>query len=455
MNHTKAFIIAATKSGAGKTTLTLGILSWLVQKGFKVQPFKCGPDFIDPTLHEKITGYSSYNLDLKMMGPQVCRQTYIEKSMSADISVIEGVMGLFDGGEASTAELAKALGIPIFLIIDARSSAQSCAAVLKGFEIYDPDVVLGGVIFNKIGSARHQMLIEEGCSNNCNTPIVGFMPRAVDFMIPERHLGLHMGEEEPFSATNVRKLTGAIDEHLDLDQILARSETKVQRGVTAPPKKISTQPKKKKRIAVARDRAFCFYYQQNIEMLEENGFEIVPFSPLEDSEPPQDITMIYLGGGYPELHCAQLSSNRAMGEAIRNWHAKSMPIYAECGGFMYLCESLDDMEEKTFPMVGIFPFQVIMNKRLRNLGYHCASILEDCLLGDKGTIVHGHEFHYSNIKQENPGKKALLRRLYSLDNSSHEGYIAGSALGSYIHLHFGRTPHLLRSMNQFLENTGQ
>jgi cobyrinic acid a,c-diamide synthase len=440
-----AFVIAATKSGAGKTTLTLGVLAALVERGYNVQSFKCGPDFIDPTLHGSVTGNVSYNLDIKMMGETCCRQTFQEQGRVADILVVEGVMGLFDGGISSTAEVAKLLGLPVILVIDAQSSAESAVAVLHGFETFDRDLVIGGAIFNKLGSARHRELIENTVmARNC-AEVLGYMLRDSDFVIPERHLGLHMGDEAPLAATALAKLAGHTEKYLDIDRLLqfqARLETNSRAGRSHP------VSRSKKKLGFARDEAFCFYYEQNIEMLEMAGFEILQFSPLHDKTPPPGLDMLYFCGGYPENYASILAENTSMCQAVQAYHARQVPIYAECGGFMYLCRSLVDLQGDTYPMVGIFPLHTRMNQRLMRLGYRQVTLREDCLLGKAGDLLHGHEFHYSELVEqpENRDEDGTMKCLYTLDNNSYEGYSVGTTIGSYVHLHFGRSPLSLHHM---------
>ena len=440
-----AFIIAATKSGAGKTTLTLGLLGALVKRGLKVQSFKCGPDFIDPTLHRSVTGNISYNIDIKMMGATCCRKTFYDRGADADILVLEGVMGLYDGGLSSTAEVAKLLGVPVILIIDAQSSAESAVAVLHGFEHFDPDVEIGGVIFNKLGSARHRELIEQTVqSRNC-AEVLGYMVRESDFVIPERHLGLFMGEEGPVGGDALEKLIDHTEKFIDIDRLLDFKTSLDQPEDDAEP-----QPKIRpvKRLGFARDEAFCFFYEQNLEMFEAAGFEVVQFSPLHDNRPPAGCDMLYFCGGYPENFGSALSDNRAMRDAVRTHHARAVPIYAECGGFMYLCESLVDMNEEEYEMVGLFPLHTRMNKRLRKLGYREVTLRETCLLGNTGDRLYGHEFHYSDLVEpvEVGDKDNDMKCLYALDNNSYEGYSIGTTIGSYVHLHFGRSPQVLHHM---------
>ena len=450
MNTIRAFTLAATKSGAGKTTLTVGILAALIRRGIAVQPFKCGPDFIDPTLHKSITNRTSYNLDLKMMGSQACQRTFYEHAVSRDISLVEGVMGLFDGGRASTASLAKLLKIPVILIIDAQSCAQSAVAVLEGFHNYDPDVHIAGVIFNRIGSERHKRLIEEEVLKKSSVPVIGFMPRDINFTIPERHLGLHMGDENPLSGDTLAALADSIEKNLRIDLLLSceseSNETCLEKvNIPARPP-VSA----KIEIGVASDEAFCFYYKENFEIFERAGFTLRTFSPLYDHEIPRQCKLIYLGGGYPELFAKELSQNGAMLESLREKHDQGVTIYSECGGFMYLCDKLVDMNGSVYSMAGLFPFKALMDKRLRKLGYRSVRLLQRSFLGKEGTRLHGHEFHYSHmVESDRENQTDTIARLYELDNNSCEGYYLGSAIGSYIHLHFGRNPEIADFMYDY------
>lgn len=452
MKDIPAFIIAATRSGAGKTTLTLGIMSALVKRGLRVQPYKCGPDFIDPTLHTLVTGKTSYNIDLKMMGADRCRETVIQHARHSEVLILEGVMGLFDGGEASTAAVARVLNLPVFLIVDAQSSAESAAAVLKGFETYDPRVRLGGVIFNKIGSSRHRDLIESALVEQNTVPVLGYMIREELFRIPERHLGLYMGSEKPLDAQSINALAAYTETHLDLDLMLKRagSISGQANSALSPGHRQQVQ----KRLGVSMDEAFCFYYQQNLELFTRAGFQVVPFSPLHDTHLPADLQMIYLCGGYPELFAEDLARNQSMMASIRKAHQNNIPLYAECGGFMYLCETLTDNDGTSHRMAGIFPYHTTMNKRLRRLGYRVVRLMESCLLGNKDAVLYGHEFHYSDIVTSfnEDNKKGEIRLLYELDNNSYEGYSSGSAIGSYVHLHFANTPAVFRAITATIDS---
>jgi len=460
MTKRPAFTIAAAKSGSGKTTLTLGIVAALIERGLDVRCFKCGPDFIDPTLHQMITSQNSYNLDLNMMGTGCCIETFRHKSAGGDVSIVEGVMGLFDGGKASTAALAKALNLPVLLIVDAGSMAESAAAILNGFIDFDREITIAGVIFNRIGSPRHRQLIEDAVREHSSIRFCRFFDRDSKYQIPERHLGLHMGSENPLGMYEKKHLVLAVESQLGLDSMLEVMSQEEDRGVADTIEKktpIQAVNRKKLRLGIAVDEAFCFYYAQNIELFEGRGFEIVRFSPLRDEKLPPDIDMLYFGGGYPENYADLLSANSSMHRSIHEHHRQSIPIYGECGGFMYLCRNLTDMNGVCHEMVGIFSCDTLMNKRLRRLGYRRATLKVNCILGLKGETLLGHEFHYSDIVGQ-PDKKSMVEEhltLYELDNKSCEGYSVGAALGSYVHLHFGQTVKVIDHIYERLSSTKQ
>jgi cobyrinic acid a,c-diamide synthase len=453
-----AFIIGGTASGCGKTTITLGIMAALKVRGLTVQPFKCGPDFIDPSLHRMVTGEISSNLDLCMCGEDFCRAIFQQRmidhggSIGETVAVVEGVMGLFDGGHASSAALALALDLPVVLVIEAGSAAESAAAVLKGFELFDPRLQIKGVIFNRVDSATHQALIRKAVEQSSQIKILGFFPRNIHFEIPDRHLGLHMGEELPLNDGQLRELAATIETHIDLDGVLSLAAGRTsqpvnnrelsQRPASCP--RVHAQPLK---LAVARDLPFCFYYEDNLTILEKAGFDLLPFSPLHDQQLPEGIDALYLGGGYPELHAATLSRNLSMRASIAAWAASGGVVYAECGGFMYLCEELIDLEGKAHAMAGVFPATVQMQSRLSRLGYRQAILKRDCLWGKKGEILHGHEFHYSRIVQMAPE----VETLYQLEDGRSEGFRIGNTVGGYLHLHFGRAEPAVSAFYHFIK----
>ncbi|MBI9089665.1 MAG: cobyrinate a,c-diamide synthase [Desulfobacterium sp.] len=444
----KGFVIAGTGSGSGKTTLSLAVMAYLEQQGHTVAPFKVGPDFIDPGHHRALTGRNSRNLDSWMLSKAYNQGVFAQGCLpcGADMAVVEGVMGLFDGysgvSEAgSTAQMAKWLGLPVILVVDARSMARSAAAIVQGFENFDPDLNFAGVIFSKTGSPRHYAYLKEAVEATCKMPCLGHMPRNEKIVLPERHLGLVTSDEHGIPPDVVSELVSMVDRYTTIGALAA---TLPDLGI-APEKKghppVESQGRKRVRIAVARDKAFCFYYPENLEALEAAGAEIVRFSPLEDRVLPENIHGIYLGGGYPELFAKQLSDNQTLLREIRQKSRDAMPIYGECGGFMYLCNTLTAMDSKeSFEMAGCFPFSVSMSKRLRSLGYREIALAEDTLVGRKGEVLRGHEFHYSSLDDD--GVPPEVKTVYAVSlrdgtRTATAGFQVENTLGSYLHIHFG------------------
>jgi len=437
-NNLPAFVVAGTHSGCGKTTVTLGIMAALCKRGIDVQPFKCGPDFIDPTLHRLVTGKVSRNLDVRMCGAEYVQRLFGNHAPKDGISIVEGVMGLFDGGNGSAACLSTLLDIPVILVVDVRSAAESVAAVIKGFETLDPKVQVAGVILNRVGSERHYQMIADAVKKYCRTDIIGALPRDSTITLPSRHLGLHMGAEVHL---NQQRLIDLMEQNLNLDRLqeLARS---AETSDSTNPESVTSNPEPavRARLGVAWDEAFCFYYQDNLDMLKEAGAEIVIFSPLHDESLPDNLDGIYLGGGYPELHAAELSNNASMRKAIRLFSQSNRPVYGECGGFMYLTSSITDTEGRQQPMAGVYPVASRMQKRLRRLGYRQLEMQTGTVLGTKGSCCYGHEFHYSEIDEMPPE----VERGYILDDGRAEGYLVNNTLAGYVHLHWGRTPEVAR-----------
>ncbi len=434
MDNTPAFIISGTSSGSGKTTIALGLMAAFAERGLRVQPFKCGPDFIDPGLHHLVTGKISRNLDLWMAGESFSRKTFLTNCKDADIAIIEGVMGMFDGGNSSSGALSEHLSLPNILVLDVRSMAESAAAIVKGFETLNPKAKLKGVILNRIASPRHLELVTKAIREHCDAEILGHLPRTIEFSIPSRHLGLLTGDEVPISDEAIRLLAATVSEHIDLDKILDLCTTT---GIVPEP---NTTPEKKSscRIGIARDKAFCFYYEDNFDILKKAGAELVFFSPLNDTRLPENIDGIYLGGGYPELYAKELSNNKVMLTALRQWIENDKVVYAECGGFMYLTQGITDHDEQFHPMVASFPVKAKMQKKRASLGYREIHTQQDCCFGPSGTVLRGHEFHYSNIEQ----MPEEIERIYKVNNSSFEGYRHRRVLGGYMHLHFGYSPQV-------------
>jgi len=435
-------LVAGTHSGCGKTTVTLGIMAALKARGLTVQPFKCGPDFIDPTLHRMVTGRVSPNLDMRMCGSDYVKNLFANRAASGpdSINIIEGVMGLFDGREGSGATLAASLGIPVLLVVDISSAAESVAAVVHGFETLDPSVNVTLILLNRAGSSHHAEMVKRAVQEHCSTRVAGTLPRDPSISIASRHLGLEMGTENPLDREQIKKLAALIEKSVDLDLVISTASKAARPcassvGVMQALRE-QAWGKQPVQIGVARDEAFCFYYEDNIDMLEAAGAETVEFSPLRDRRLPEGISGLYLGGGYPELHAGELSENRAMLEQTATFSGRGLPVFAECGGFMYLTRSITDLENRTFRMAGVYPFRSFMQKRLRRLGYRSPVLTANTILGRKGERLYGHEFHYSDISTGPDG----VATAFELDDNRTEGYRQNNTLAGYIHLHWGRTP---------------
>ena len=437
-----AFMVAGTASGVGKTTCSLALMAAFHRRGQTVQPFKCGPDFLDTGHHTSICGRSSRNIDTWMLDKQANRELFSQASAGADVAIVEGMMGLFDGvaggtDQGSSAEIAKLLNIPVVLVLDASKSARSIAAVVKGFETFDPGVSFGGIILNGVASENHFRMLEPAIALNSSVPILGWLPRDPDITIPERHLGLYTAAEQTDWPATCDAFATFAEKHLNLD-LLLRSEGWPHPTLPAPLRFPARE--ERIRVAVARDRAFSFYYQDNFDLLRECGAELIEFSPLSDEQLPDDVDAIYLGGGYPELYAQALSENRRLLAQIGSFAVGGRSIYAECGGMMYLAESLTTLNNESFPMAGVLPLQIAMTKKLVHFGYAEVEFTEDCLLGEKGTTVRGHSFHCSQATIT--GQLATPYRVrYTLSGREEtEGYSRQNVLASYIHLHFRANP---------------
>jgi cobyrinic acid a,c-diamide synthase len=445
----KGIVIAGTHSGCGKTTVSLGLMAALVRRGLRVAPFKVGPDFIDPGHHARVTGTPSRNLDGWMLSRAYNRTTFLKPAASADVAVVEGVMGLFDGYDGkteagSTAQMAKWLDLPVVLVVDARSMARSAAALVQGFENFDPALRFAGVVFNHLGSPRHLGYLREALEDAVRMPCLGGLLRDEAIAIPERHLGLVTREDHPLNSQGIERLADRLEDRMDLDKLLAglpEIAPPATRDADGTPR-----PGGPVRIGVARDSAFCFYYPDNLELLEGCGAQLVFFSPTQDECAPPDLDGIYLGGGYPELFAGQLAANGPMRRYMRDQSAAGMPMYAECGGFMYLCSELQDHQGRLFPMAGCFPFKTRMLPRLKALGYREVRLARETIIGGCGDVIRGHEFHYSEAL-EAPSVVEAVYRIAGRGGAqeSSGGHVARRTLGSYIHLHFGSAPRAAQS----------
>lgn len=416
----------------------------LVRRGLRVAPFKVGPDFIDPGHHGRVAGRPGRNLDGWMLPREYNLEAFRRAAADADVAVVEGVMGLFDGrdgrtDEGSTAQMAKWLDLPVALVVDARSMARSAAALVQGFENFDPALRFAGVVFNRLGGDRHLDYLRQALPGAVRMPCLGGIPRDAAVAIPERHLGLVTSDDHALEGAGLQRLADLIENRLDLDRLLAGlPDVAAADGRRAPG---AFPPTGVVRIGVARDNAFCFYYPDNFELLEAQGAQLVFFSPLRDADLPPDLDGLYVGGGYPELFAETLSANKVLRERIRNRSAEGMPVYAECGGFMYLGAQLQDAGGRRFPMAGCFPFTARMLPRLKALGYREVRLERDTVLGSRGSVARGHEFHYSEIVEPLPPDPAAYRVAgrNGLETTP-EGWVRHRTLGSYIHLHWGSAP---------------
>ncbi len=447
---TPALVVAAPATGSGKTTVVCAIAAALRARGLDVRLFKAGPDYLDPTWHTKVTGRPSRNLDGWMTGPDGVVASYRRGAAGGDIALVEGVMGLFDGWSpteltGSGAELAVLLGTPVLLVVDASGMARTAAAVVHGLATFEPDVHVAGVVFNRVGGEGHTRILREAMAPS-GIVVIGGLPAAPDLAVPERHLGLVAADLVADPGWTAR-LAAWAEAHLDLDGLVRLAAVGIGAeagvGVAAVAAVVADQPRV--HIGIARDAAFHFYYPDNLELLEAAGAELVPFSPLADTALP-DVDGLYLGGGYPEEHAAALSANTAMRAAVRTFAlgvegpsggaagAGGRPIYAECGGLMYLGAALDG-----HPMCGVLPLTTRMTPTLRSFGYREVVTTVPTLLGPAGTRWRGHEFHHSELA-ENPMAPAFRTTGWGGDGV--EGWALGNVLGTYVHAHFGSNPGL-------------
>jgi len=422
-------------------------LSYLATKGYKLAPFKIGPDFIDPGHHTRIAGKTSVNLDSWMLTKDYNKKLFHENTKDSDLAVVEGVMGLFDGYDGlsesgSTAEMAKWLNLPVVLVVSAKGKARSAAAIVKGFEDFDKDLPLAGVIFSKTGSLRHYDYLKKAVEQNCRTRCLGHMPKDESVTLQERHLGLVTADEQVLTGNALSRLCAMVRDHIDMDALInsLKSFDSHQNQEKADEPDHSDHPDETgPAIAVARDKAFCFYYPDNLDILKKSGAKIIEFSPLRDDLLPEGIDGIYLGGGYPEVYAEELSKKTGLLMQIRENSMDGMPVYGECGGFMFLCKTLTAMDGvQSYPMAGCFDFHVRMSRRLRSLGYREITLTSDTIIGRKGMTLRGHEFHYSSI--QNPGMDAAgVYQVASRDGQtlSLKGYQVFNTVGSYLHVHFG------------------
>ncbi|MCE3223303.1 MAG: cbiA [Nitrospira sp.] len=436
-------VIAGTHSGAGKTTVTLALMAALKARGLLVQAFKAGPDFIDPGHHQVVTGRPSRNLDGWMLGEAVNCTIFSRASADADLSIIEGMMGLFDGSspvheKGSTAELAKQLNAPVLLVIDGSEMARSAAAMASGYATFDPAVQVRAVVFNRVSSEGHYRLLRDAVEAETDLMVVGYLRPDASVTIPDRHLGLRTAIEQG-QRDLYERLARSASDTVDLDRVEALARSVGEFPESAPPGPVA--PVQSIRIGVAYDAAFCFYYQDNLDLLEAAGAEIVRFSPLHDVELPV-VDLLYFGGGYPELHGEALAGNVAMRTAVRQYAEREGAIYAECGGLMYLTQAIRDGDGLRHEMVGLFPAETVMRKAGMTLGYRSVEVTRLCALGVPGMSLRGHEFHYSMIDPKGPLHYACSLADAEGKPVGQDGLIVDNALALYSHLHFASRPEV-------------
>ena len=438
-------VIAGVSSGVGKTSITMALIADWRARGLRVQPFKVGPDYIDPSHLAQAAGRPCYNLDTWMISKPRMLDLFTSAAASADVSVIEGVMGLYDGHSStsdigSTAEVAKLLKAPVILVIDAGAMARSAAAVVLGFQQLDPQVNIVGVIANRVGGEGHANLLREAIEPATGIPLLGYLTNNPDITLPERHLGLVPTSERKVDPAHLATLA----QHF---RATCQSERILELARQAPPLEhnaseefhIVENNKPGIPIAIAQDEAFNFYYPDTLDLLRGAGVRLIPFSPLHDERVPEDVYGLYFGGGFPEEYAQGLAANASMREDIARLIGQNIPCYAECGGLMYLCRSIQLASGEELPMVGAIERGSSMNKSAYGLviGYREVTSLQDTLLTRQGEVMRGHEFHYSSLDQPFLQEAAA----YQLSPGDRvEGIVRGNLLATYVHLPFSGFP---------------
>ena len=443
-------VLAGTHSGVGKTSLTLAIVAALRRRGYRVQTFKVGPDFLDPSYLALASGRPCYNLDGWMSSREYVEGLFARAAQGADISVIEGVMGMYDGAgpassEGSTAEIARWLKAPVLLVVDASGMAFSLAAMVKGYAEFEPDLRICGVIANRCGTAWHVAALAEALQASSLPPLVGGIPLGALPNLPSRHLGLVTADSRTLSAEIIEKLALAWETHATVEEVVKLSQSAPPLSAS-PGEKVKTS--RRVRIGIPYDAAFHFYYPDLLDELEAAGGEVHRFSPIQDSHLPRGLQGLYLGGGYPEEHAEALAANENMLSDIRQLAVSGRPIYAECGGLMYLGQKLETLDGREHSLVGVLPATTRMLPLRKALGYVEIELREDSLWGSRGATLRGHEFHYSELVSEPAGKEGW-RAVYNLrrrdtQKTRWEGFQRGRVLASYAHLHLASRPEAVK-----------
>jgi cobyrinic acid a,c-diamide synthase len=439
-----AFMLAGTNSNVGKTTVTIGILAALKKRGLSVMPYKTGPDYIDPMFHRFVTGNPSRNLDTWMLEDDVIKYLFTRNLTKNNIGLIEGVMGLYDGygiqtEKGSSAYLSKVIGAPVILIINGRGMSGSAAALVKGFVEFDPEVNIAGVIINQLSSDKHYTLLKEIIEEHTGVKCLGYLPKNMDITLDSRHLGLIPVDELEGLEKNIDLLSNLVEKHIDLDQLVKLAAYEFPEPEIEDPFVDYYGSYKGMTVGIARDEAFNFYYDDNIEILKKLGVELVEFSPIWDHELPA-VDALYIGGGFPEIFGKELEGNISFREDLKEKLIEGLPCYAECGGLMYLTKSITMLDGTTYETTGFFPADTKMTKRLQRFGY--IEVVAE--FPEKKVNIRGHEFHHTIINSE-----AELKHLYRVtkkDNSWQEGIVKNNVLAGYPHIHFYSNPEFLLSL---------
>ena len=443
LNNYPRIVIAGTSSGTGKTTLTLGLLYALKKRGIDVQPYKCGPDYIDSGLHSRVSGKSCRNLDSFLLTRDVILELFERKSAEASFSLIEGVMGLFDGvggdsDEGTTAHVAKILSAPVILVIDAGKMAGSAGAMALGYKEFDDRLNMTGCILNGIASESHYRTAKQAIEGRAGVSVLGYLKKDKSLFLPERHLGLLPASELELHEY-IEKLAELIEKTVDIDAVIEKAKS--AGPLPSFQKSLFGEPEKKKTVtlAVASDKAFHFYYEDNLDIMKHYGVELIRFSPLKSEQIPPSADGVYIGGGFPEVFASELAKNNRLKEDLKVKSEAGMPIYAECGGLMYLMDKLVDFDGNEFPMTGIFPGIVRMGEGLRMFGYHHIESIHSNIISRKGDKIRGHIFHWSYV--ENMPKTAISAFKVFKEGREEkfqlDGFSKGNTLASYVHVHFG------------------
>ncbi len=448
----RRLVVAGVTSGVGKTTIASAMLAAFRRRGRTLQPFKAGPDYIDPTYHSLAAGRPCRNLDSVLLPPATLRALFDRASAHVDLALVEGVMGLFDGRsgrgeEGSTAQIAKLLGAPVVIVIDVAKTARTAGALALGCARFDLDLPVAGFILNRVASEAHARAATEAVEGATGLPVLGAVPRDDALALPERHLGLIPTAESGPDAALVDRLTDVAERYLALDRLWSIAGALPERDPAAGAGEDRNlfpldPPPVRARIAVARDRAFNFYYEDSLDLLAAWGAELAPFSPLLDQCLPVGTQGLYLGGGFPELFAAELAENQPMHAALRRAAEAGLPIYGECGGLMYLGRLLRDFSGRRHTMVGLVPISSAMQRERVTVGYRMATALRRTPLLEPGMQVVGHEFHYSQLEAPVDEQHAAYR--LTERGGAAEGFARGNVVVSYLHVHFGSDPAMAR-----------